>query len=126
MISSFLGGEAREILDLWKSGRVVLCFTKDIIKEYTAVLRHLGLEYKELRELYNLIVTNYNIFYSIKSSQIQAIKQDPGDDKFIECAFISHAEFVISIDKDILAMANYFEVKIVTPREFLDIVTLKK
>lgn len=126
MISSFWGGEAREVLALWKSGKVVLCFTKDIINDYTAVLKHLGVGNKELKELYDLIVTNHNIFYALKSSKIQAVKQDPGDNKFIECAFTSKAEFIISTDKDILELVDCFETKIVTPGEFLDIFKVKE
>lgn len=119
MISSFLGGAAREVVDLWKSGRIVLCLTKEIIDEYTEVLKRLGVGKGELKELYNLIVSNYNILYSVKSSKLHTVLPDPEDDKFIECAFISRAEYIISVDKDLLEMKDYFEIKIVTPREFL-------
>jgi len=126
LISSFWGGEARKVIDLWKSGRIVLCLTKEIIDEYTAVLKHLGVGKEELKDLYNLIISSYNILYSVRSSKLHAVSHDPGDDKFIECAFVSNAEFVISIDKDILEMADYLEVKIVSPGEFLDIIKIEE
>ncbi len=125
LISSFWGGEARKVIDLWKSGRIVLCLTKEIIDEYTAVLKHLGVGKEELKDLYNLIISSYNILYSVRSSKLHAVSHDPGDDKFIECAFVSNAEYIISIDKDLLNITDYFETRVVTPRKFLDSIKAK-
>ena len=125
LISSFWGGEARKVIDLWKSGRIVLCLTKEIIDEYTAVLKHLGVGKEELKDLYNLIISSYNILYSVRSSKLHAVSHDPGDDKFIESAFVSNAKYIISIDKDLLNITDYFETRVVTPRKFLDSIKAK-
>ena len=43
-ISSFFGGNPKEIINLWKTGSITLCVSKDIINEYIEVLKRLGLK----------------------------------------------------------------------------------
>lgn len=38
-VSSFFGGNPREVIDLWKTGRVTLCLSAPIVEEYMAVLK---------------------------------------------------------------------------------------
>ena len=38
-VSSFFGGNPRKVIDLWKSGQIVLCLSKDIVGEYIDVLQ---------------------------------------------------------------------------------------
>ena len=55
-VSSFFGGHPRRVIDLWKSGDIVLCLSAEIVEEYTDVLGRLGLgvegEIKELLDLF--------------------------------------------------------------------------
>ena len=44
--------------------------------------------------------------------------RDAKDDPFIACALASRAEFIVTKDKDLLALDKPFGVDIVTPREF--------
>lgn len=44
--------------------------------------------------------------------------RDAKDDPFLACALASRAEFVVTKDKDLLAMEKPFGVEIITPREF--------
>ena len=44
--------------------------------------------------------------------------RDAKDDPFLACALASRAEFIVTKDKDLLALAKPFGVEIVTPREF--------
>jgi putative PIN family toxin of toxin-antitoxin system len=44
--------------------------------------------------------------------------RDPKDDPFLACALASRADFIVTKDKDLLALAKPFGVEIVTPREF--------
>jgi putative PIN family toxin of toxin-antitoxin system len=40
-ISSFFGGIPKEIIDLWKNGKIILCLSQNIIEEYLNVLNRL-------------------------------------------------------------------------------------
>ncbi len=44
--------------------------------------------------------------------------RDAKDDPFLACALASRAEFIVTKDKDLLALDKPFGVEIVTPREF--------
>jgi len=44
--------------------------------------------------------------------------RDVKDDPFLACALASGAEFIVTKDKDLLAMEKPFGVEVVTPREF--------
>ena len=45
--------------------------------------------------------------------------RDPNDDKFIELALNSDANFLITGDKDLLVMNPYRNTSIITPKEYL-------
>ena len=44
--------------------------------------------------------------------------RDVKDDAFLACALASHAEFIVTKDKDLLALEKPFGVEILRPREF--------
>ena len=120
-VSSFFGGNPRKIVDLWKTGEVTLCLSKPIIEEYVEVLRRLGLQdEKELDELLGLFAHGFHVLFSVKTPDLHLVEEDPGDDKFIECAVALKADFVISRVKNLTAIKDYMGIKIVTPKEFLD------
>ncbi len=54
--------------------------------------------------------------------KLNIVKEDPDDDKFIECAVSLNAEYIITGDKALRAVGQYKNIKIVTPKEFLDII----
>jgi len=120
-VSSFFGGNPRKIIDLWKSGQIILCLSKDIVDEYIDVLQRFGLQNeRELEELLNLFAQGFHIIFTNKTPKLRLVEEDPGDDKFIECAVALKCKFIISGDKALLAVQNYMGIKIITPKEFLD------
>lgn len=52
---------------------------------------------------------------------IEAVEEDPSDDKFLECAVAANADFIVSGDRYLLALKEYRGTRIVTPAEFLDV-----
>jgi putative PIN family toxin of toxin-antitoxin system len=119
-ISSFLGGNPRKIIDLWRDGKISLYLSKDILDEYIDVLQRIGLKNEEeIKELLSLFAKGFNILFSMKTPKIRVVKDDPDDDKFIECAVALNAEIIITGDKAIEAMGEYMGVKILTLQQFL-------
>jgi predicted nucleic acid-binding protein len=43
-VSSFFGGNPRDIVNLWKAGEITLCLSRAIVDEYLEVLGRLGLQ----------------------------------------------------------------------------------
>jgi uncharacterized protein len=119
-VSSFFGGNPRKIIDLWKHDRITLCLSKAILDEYIDVLCRIGLkDESELEELLSLFSRAFNILFTIKTPGIQIIKNDPDDDKFIECAMALKADAVITGDREVLAVKEYAGIRILTPQQFL-------
>jgi len=119
-ISSFFGGNPRKIIDLWKKEKMTLCLSKDVLDEYIDVLQRVGLEDEnEIEELLSLFAKGFNILFTTKTPKIRAVKDDPDDDKFIECAVALKAEVIITGDKASKRMGEYMGMKILTPQQFL-------
>ncbi len=121
-VSSFFGGHPREIVNLWKTGEITLCLSKEILDEYVEVLGGLGLQNeKELGELLGLFARGFHVQFTAKTPDLRIVEEDPDDDKFIECAVALNAKVVISGDKALRAIEKYMGIQIFTPREFLEI-----
>ena len=119
-VSSFFGGNPREVIRLWETGETSLCLSRPIIDEYVEVLRRLGLQdEKELGELLGLFASGTHTVYTAKTPDLKVVADDPDDDKFIECAVALKADYIVSGDKALLAIENYLGVSIVNPKQFL-------
>ena len=119
-VSSFFGGNPKKIIDLWKNEEVVLCLSKDILDEYIDVLQRVGLkDESELEDLLSFFAKGFNIVFTTSTAKINAVRDDPEDDKFIECAVALRAEVIITGDKALRTMGEYRGIKILTPHEFL-------
>jgi putative PIN family toxin of toxin-antitoxin system len=119
-VSSFSGGNPRKIIDLWKNEEIALCLSKDVFDEYIDVLQKVGLkDQNEIEELLSLFAKGFNIFFTTKTPRIRAVKDDPADDKFIECAVALKAEVIITGDKALKKIGEYMGIKILIPQQFL-------
>ena len=119
-VSSFFGGNPRRIIDLWKTEKITLCLSKEILDEYIEVLQRIGLQDEdELGELLSLFKRGFNMLFTTKTPKVKVVKNDPDDDKFIECAMALKAEVIVTGDKAIEAVGEYMGIKILTPQRFL-------
>jgi putative PIN family toxin of toxin-antitoxin system len=126
-VSSFFGGKPRQIIDLWKQGRISLCLSTDILDEYVRVLQQLGLESAaELEELLKLLASSQNIEFTRKTPRLSVVKKDPGDDKFIECSVALKADLIVSGDKALQAVGEYRGIPILSPADFLTKIASEK
>ena len=120
-ISSFFGGNPRKIIDLWKSGQIVLCLSRPIVDEYVEVLSRMGLQSEsELQELLSLFAHGFHAIFTVKTPNLNIVKKDPDDNKFIECAVALNSEYIISGDKAVQEIKNYMGIKVQSPKQFLD------
>ena len=119
-VSSFFGGNPRKIIDLWKEGEILWCLSSEIVDEYVTVLRRMGLQNeKEINELLKIFAGGYQIIFAAQTPHLEIIKDDPDDNKFIECAVELEAQYIISGDKHLQKIRKYFGIAIVNPKDFL-------
>ena len=52
--------------------------------------------------------------------EINAVEDDPDDDKFVEAAVAGDVDFLVSGDSHLLSLGSYGDVDIVTPRTFYE------
>ncbi len=120
-VSSFFGGIPREIINLWKEGEIVLCLSQAIVEEYIEVLRRLGLkDRKELFKLTRLFAEGYHSVFAANPPRLDVVKNDPDDNKFIECAVELESRVIISGDKHLTEIRKYIDIEIFSPREFVE------
>jgi hypothetical protein len=121
-ISSFFGGNPKKIIDLWKNEKITLCLSHAILDEYIDVLSRIGMKDEaEIEELLALFSRGFNLLFTTKTPNIKIVKNDPDDDKFIECASALKADAVITGDKEVLDVKEYMGIRILTPQQFLKI-----
>jgi hypothetical protein len=123
-ISSFFNkdGNPKKIIDLWKTGQIILCISEKILEEYIEVLIRLGLEQeKELSEIIYLFGNSTNLSCQPVISEIKIITEDPEDNMFLEYAIANDADYIISGDKHLLELESYKNIIILSPVSFLQL-----
>ena len=119
-ISSFFGGIPREIINLWKDGQIVLCLSQGIVEECLEVLNRLGLKDKnEIARLIKLFAEGYHSVFTARTPKLLVVKDDPDDNKFIECAVALDCKIIISGDKHLKRVKKYIDIEILSPKEFM-------
>jgi putative PIN family toxin of toxin-antitoxin system len=122
-ISSFFGGNPRKVIDYWLSGKITLCVSKSILKEYFDVLSRFEFDDETfLLRLMSAFEKSYNILFVENPKELQWIKDDPADNKFIACAISLKAECIVSGDVHLTKIKNIGEIRIVTPLEMNQII----
>jgi len=122
-VSSFFGGKPRKIIELWRNGELTICLSAFIVDEYIEILSRLGLrdEY-ELKQLLKVFAEGRNILFTANLPSLEIVRDDPDDDKFIECAVALDAECIVSGDKHLKSIGNYMSIRILSPTEFLEFI----
>ncbi len=120
-VSSFFGGIPLKVIEYWFSGRLTLCVSKPILKEYFDVLSRF--EFEDNSILYRLksaFERNFNLLFINNPQEQLWIKEDPADNKFIACAIALKAEYIVSGDAHLKKLKNIGKIKIVSPAGMLE------
>lgn len=119
-ISAILfGGNCEEILWLAAQRSFELVISKSIILEIEVVLKE---KFKwSKKQVSDALTYLRNISTVIKPNiSLSVIKDDPSDNKIIECAVAAGANYIVTGDKNhLLPVKEYKGIKILTPAEFL-------
>ncbi|MBU1199788.1 MAG: putative toxin-antitoxin system toxin component, PIN family [Nanoarchaeota archaeon] len=90
--------------------------TKDILEEFANVLnRDFQYNQSEIENILSKVMQFATII--TPKIKVQVIKDDPDDDKVIECALESESKYIITYDKHLLKLGKYKGIKIITPEE---------
>lgn len=123
-------GLPRRLLTAWRSGELTLVTSSEIIAEVERVLhkpriqRRHALTEELIRSVVEELRSGADLVAPLAALPIQS--RDPNDDMFLAVALGSAVEYVVTGDDDLLSLkgaAELGELQIVTPREFLDLLT---
>jgi hypothetical protein len=125
-ISSFLGAHTppRKIIDIWKKEKLILCISNDILEEYIEVFSRLKTVKEQAKAIIAIMHYRRSCLFILPKISINAIENDPSDNKFLECAVESKAQYIISGDKHLLALKEFRSIEIVGAKDFLKLIKL--
>ena len=107
----------------WKSffdGTNTLCVSNEILEEYEEIIERLvGPEIAKLT-IDTIICNPYTAFFT-PHYHFNLILSDPDDNKFVDCAIVANAKFIVSEDQhfDVLRNYSFPKVSVVRLDDFL-------
>ena len=111
---------------VWNSflnGDYALCYTNEILFEYEEVLTRYYGDAEFAKIIIQIILTSANTEQVDPSFRFRLITEDPDDNKFVDCAIISGATYVVSDDRhyNVLKTISFPKTDVKKLREFAKI-----
>ena len=111
------GGGSR-LLDLARSGRIRIDTSEAIVSETVRVLRETfgwdGHRVRQFPETLSRLANQVRPRHAL-----DVIKEDPPDNRILECAIEAGSDYIVTWDKDLLRLGEFAQARILTVPEFL-------
>lgn len=118
-------GNPSLVIKAWKrTQKYQLFITEEIIQEVLKVMHRLNVNADIIADWDKAI--RGSAISVAPTRKIEAIKEDPTDNKFLECAIEVQADYIVTGDKHLKGLAEFEGIKIVEARKFLDILARYK
>ena len=116
-----LKGRLNKLVDLWKTGVMNPVLSRETFSELIAVLGYpkFNLSDSEIKMVIEDEILPFFVVAEMKE-EVSGICRDPHDDMFLAVACNARASLIVTGDKDLLELKKFKSVKIVTAREYLD------
>ena len=111
---------------VWESlvdGRNTLCVSNEIIMEYLEILQRLT-DYDTAETIIKTIINSKFVEFVTPYYNFELIKQDPDDNKFVDCAIAANARFIVTNDHhyDVLKHIDYPPIEIINLDDFIKLI----
>ena len=118
-------GNEFELLKLAKLGKIELVLSPQILKEFREVISRpkFGFSKEQVISVLKQIISISTIIISF--TKVNTIKEDPCDNRILECAETGKVNYIVSGDDHLLNLKQYKGVKIVRTRFILDMLSNK-
>lgn len=115
-----LKGRLSKFRELWKSRTLSPVLSKETFHELEIVLNYpkFSLSREEIKAIIEDELLPYFEVIDIKE-KIHGVCRDPNDDMFLAVAVNAQAPYVVTGDKDLLALRKYKSIEIISPQEYL-------
>jgi putative PIN family toxin of toxin-antitoxin system len=116
----FLGGKPFQFLDLARAGKIDLVVSDAILAEMEDVLpRRFHFSPEDVVEARRRVAAMSRAVDTAVT--VDVIKEDPPDNRILECAVGAGSEYLVTGDKDLLRLKSYSGIRIMTVSDFLDL-----
>ena len=116
----FFGGPPGKILAAWRDGVIEVVVSREIVQEYVKVGERLSDRFPSV-DLGPTLDLAAAVAELVAAPPLpNAVCRDPDDDKFLACALAAPARYIVSGDRDLLAVSPYRGVTVVRPRDFIE------
>lgn len=116
-------GPSEEVLRAWFLGKFELVSSKPIIDEFLAVMEDFEIPMSPDDILWWKSLITQKSSLVEPNMTVNVVTRDSDDNKFIEAALEGKAEYIVSLDKDLLDLGTHEGIKIVPPKAFLAILS---
>lgn len=113
-------GNPHKIIEMALDKKIHVFTSLKILQELEKVLK------RDFEEPYDFIQRQINLileYATVVDSNVNldVVKNDPDDNKIVECAVACEVDYIITGDKHLLDITNYGRIKIVKPSNFIEI-----
>lgn len=119
LAESFWDGPARTVIELWKSGEVILCVSQPVLREYAAIASRLGATARVKEEFVGLFSKNPLVSTVGSARRVDIARENPAEGMFLDCAVAGGADFLITKDEHLLELGSYRDITIALPEDFV-------
>jgi len=97
-----------------------LCMSNEIMNEYEEILAK-KISHGFADRLIQIILNSENVVFVYPTYRFNLITIDPDDNKFVDCAIVANADYIVSQDThfDILKKIDFQKVNIIRIEEFI-------
>ena len=114
----------KEVWDALIGQKYTICLTNDILMEYREILERRFNDVQFAENVIEAILSMPNVEHVNPTYHFNLITTDPDDNKFVDCAIIAGATYIVSNDHHFQELERYDfpKVNVRTLSEFLDII----
>jgi putative PIN family toxin of toxin-antitoxin system len=131
LVSGLFGIEnspSSQILKSTRSQKIILVTSPVILEEVSDVISRkriiklTKMHEKERKKFIEELIERSEVTTGKQLPKI--VSRDVKDDKFLACAYEAKADYLATGDRDLLVLKEYKGIKIVKPREFIDLLKI--
>jgi len=120
--ATLFGGNPEKILDLVREGKIELIISEAVLEEFKEVLKR---KFGFSLDMAELTVSDIKEISSLvtPTQKVDVVKGKKADNRILECGIAGKVKYIVSGDKHLLTLREYKSIKILSPAEFLRVIS---
>ena len=116
----FFGGMPGQVLSHWRDRAIEIAVSREILEEYVRVGERLAAQAPgvDIGPVLDLVAAHAILV--IPGPLPGPVCRDPDDDKFLACALVAEARYIVSGDGDLLVLSPYRGITVLRPRALIE------